>query len=754
MNAAARLAERVQVRGGMWAMSKPAFVRLLARYAPVFRAYPTKWVFVWRDAHVRRVLEHDRAFGVVYRPHMRALDAPFFLGLANSPDHRAQRQTATDALAGRVDAIGDLTARHTAALLADRVDVIEDVIDPVIAISMERVLGIHRMTADELDDVRAFFHYVFIGRFSTSVNARAHAGTRRLEHRLDAVIHARRLAPDPGNDALGRMLDLRDGEIRDQLVGLIGAWVANVSRFAALAVDALIERPADVLHADANGTLEEWVLEALRTHTPTPVLVRECERELVVGHRRNPPRRARRGVPGDRDGRRARAAHRRPDVRPRHTPLRRRVARAAPGRRDRACPRAPRAHAPRRSAALGALLPGPPRRGVRARMIECDLVLKGGATSAVIYLGSIEELARSHRFRSIGGTSSGAIAGALAAAAEYRRQSGKGDFTEALAGVRADLTRNGFQAGMFQADPSMQPVLDLLVAITGKRRVLARPSRPGPCIVACGCAGAARDGRTDRAGGTVGAAEWILAVMLATLATGLAVMVAGALLGLRVRRHLDRPVNGFGVSVGRTQPGAASEGVTDWLNKSLQAVAGRPAGQPLTFADLREHGIDLQVMTTDLSLGMPVAWPGDPRAADLRFREGEWRGLFPPAVLERVIGDSDPDTDGLRPLVLEELPVLVAVRMSIALPILIAAVPVYDRDGARHWLSDGGACSNFPMHLFDVWAPERPTFGLDVAPWPAATRSNLCDWAALRPGHAGPRSAMPRRPCARSPTLP
>jgi hypothetical protein len=56
--------------------------------------------------------------------------------------------------------------------------------------------------------------------------------------------------------------------------------------------------------------------------------------------------------------------------------------------------------------------------------LECDLVMKGGITSGVVYPLAACELARSHRFRSIGGSSAGAIAACLVAAAEYGRDTG------------------------------------------------------------------------------------------------------------------------------------------------------------------------------------------------------------------------------------------------------------------------------------------------------------------------------------------
>jgi hypothetical protein len=58
------------------------------------------------------------------------------------------------------------------------------------------------------------------------------------------------------------------------------------------------------------------------------------------------------------------------------------------------------------------------------KLEECDLVMRGGITSGVVYPGVLVELAKHYRFRNIGGASAGAIAAGVAAAAEYGRQSG------------------------------------------------------------------------------------------------------------------------------------------------------------------------------------------------------------------------------------------------------------------------------------------------------------------------------------------
>src|ERR1700730_1827419 len=56
----------------------------------------------------------------------------------------------------------------------------------------------------------------------------------------------------------------------------------------------------------------------------------------------------------------------------------------------------------------------------------CDLVMKGGITSGIVYPPTLLQLKEQYTFRNIGGTSAGAIAAAGAAAAEFRRNNGGG----------------------------------------------------------------------------------------------------------------------------------------------------------------------------------------------------------------------------------------------------------------------------------------------------------------------------------------
>jgi predicted acylesterase/phospholipase RssA len=63
--------------------------------------------------------------------------------------------------------------------------------------------------------------------------------------------------------------------------------------------------------------------------------------------------------------------------------------------------------------------------------------------------------------------------------------------------------------------------------------------------------------------------------------------------------------------------------------------------------------------------------------------------------------------------------VILTARMSLSFPGLLSAVPLWTHDGERlmrHWLSDGGIGSNFPVHFFDAWLPTLPSFGLNLVP--------------------------------------
>src|SRR5215207_62602 len=90
---------------------------------------------------------------------------------------------------------------------------------------------------------------------------------------------------------------------------------------------------------------------------------------------------------------------------------------------------------------------------------ECDIIMKGGITSGVVYPRAVTELARTYRLRNVGGTSAGAIAAALAAAAEHGR--GSGGFQK-LAEIPDFLAAN--LTALFQPAPHARPAFEILLA--------------------------------------------------------------------------------------------------------------------------------------------------------------------------------------------------------------------------------------------------------------------------------------------------
>jgi hypothetical protein len=240
---------------------------------------------------------------------------------------------------------------------------------------------------------------------------------------------------------------------------------------------------------------------------------------------------------------------------------------------------------------------------------------------------------------------------------------------------------------------------------------------------------------------------------------------------------IDVPANLFGICRGRGRDDD-HPGFTDWLSERVDAIAGLPADScPLRFGQLwtgttdigdveaHERHIDLRMITTCLSEGRPYEMPWEARR--FFFDPAAWRTLFPGLVvdaLEAAPPPVSPDGDdeewrweervaaAHRPALRrlpdpEHLPVIVATRLSLSFPLLIAAVPLWTID-RRHpqtrrtleqyraahkggtplpasglwfsqlWFTDGGFCSNFPVHLFDAALASRPTFAINLGRFP------------------------------------
>jgi Patatin-like phospholipase len=96
---------------------------------------------------------------------------------------------------------------------------------------------------------------------------------------------------------------------------------------------------------------------------------------------------------------------------------------------------------------------------------ECDIVMKGGITSGVVYPAAVVALSKNYRFRNIGGTSAGAIAAAVTAAAEHGRQTHGGTAFTGLAGIPKWIATAGNLFRLFRPNSSTRPIFTLLTRI-------------------------------------------------------------------------------------------------------------------------------------------------------------------------------------------------------------------------------------------------------------------------------------------------
>ena len=371
---------------------------------------------------------------------------------------------------------------------------------------------------------------------------------------------------------------------------------------------------------------------------------------------------------------------------------------------------------------------------------ECDMIMKGGVTSGIVYPYAVLEIATAYRFRSLGGTSAGAIAAAFAAAAEYGRQKGRLDSFLVLKHYCDELPN--ILLSLFQPDPELRPAVESVeqaMKAGGVRPILIQALKASaPLALLCAA--------------LFGIPSWLL--QPSAYATLLAFVLGGAIGGATGfyrwtrKRFADPllaalrqfPAKDFGFCTGLTQSGHKGPALTDWIHRALQHIAfGDPNHpRPLTFGDLagedpERRAIDLQIVTTNLSMRRPHTLPrlGVPAG----FMPEAWARLFPKPVHDYLTGPEARQWKRLSGAWLfpkeEALPVVVAVRMSLSFPLLFTAVPLeiedtelpsivkslggkpYKRVRTAHF-SDGGISSNFPIHMFDAPLPRRPTFALGL----------------------------------------
>nr|WP_228028697.1 patatin-like phospholipase family protein [Donghicola mangrovi] len=377
--------------------------------------------------------------------------------------------------------------------------------------------------------------------------------------------------------------------------------------------------------------------------------------------------------------------------------------------------------------------------------------MKGGTTSGVVYPPAIALLGKHFRLRSVGGTSAGAMAATVAAAAEYRRQTSDGRtdasgfaMVEALSSELGDnLTR------FLQPSKDMEPLFDAILDCLDLRADPEnKPSMPDyiktiwPHLKPYRKK-AARNGSLIAGGSAVAGFAGLgfgLGALGVFIGGGwfLGQLAYSAICGV----HAQLKANDYGMVPGTSQrDGMVDNGISDWLARKIDEIAGiAGSGKPLTTGDLangrgdpdgsgkEKPGIAFAAMTTDLTSQRPFRLPM--MVPELYFfNPAEFERIIPKNVVDYMVSIAvgkrieGPGGKDLFPMPTGgDFPVVLIARMSLSFPILLQAVPLYRKDhGAKpgeEWVrclfSDGGIASNLPVHFFDAWLPSRPTFAISL----------------------------------------
>ena len=340
----------------------------------------------------------------------------------------------------------------------------------------------------------------------------------------------------------------------------------------------------------------------------------------------------------------------------------------------------------------------------------CDLVMKGGITSGIVYPNAVLALSRDFRFKNIGGTSAGAIAAATTAAAALgdRKHVASGSAipcppTLGFAGletVAAQLSSQGFIFGLFQPARGAKNAYRLIVTLAGNAGIVRKIFAAAIAVVAIAPLEAMLlFGLFATLGYWLAGFPGLAAVALpSAICAYLGAAIAAVLRVARVaRRNLLGLCSGLAVR-SRTKrltpwrPETAKPALTEWLHDVLQSLSGKAPSEPLLFDDLwsaprypgepeTETAISLQMITTGVSHHEPRTLPFTD--ATFWFLREEFDLLFPKPVVDAMVANAGtPDQVAGKTYYRlpsgGRMPVLVAMRMSLSFPLLISAVPLHE----------------------------------------------------------------------------
>ncbi len=283
----------------MLARLLPRIFALLRRVRPIVSL--RRYALVTRHADVREVLADHHAFTVArYAPTMEAITGPFILGLDETPLYRHDDAALRAAVRpGDLDRIGEamLAAARERVARRGELDVVGDLVDPCVNDVMSAYLGTPGPdTTTQVRWAKSLFRDIFLNvPTKASVHQRALADAANMRPHVDRLIGQRKAALTAGDevpdDLLTRLLrdgTLHDIAIRHNLIGLITGWIPTVSKSFPLALDELLDRPAELAGAQEAARAGDrervgaYVFEAMRFRPQASGLLRVCAADRVV----------------------------------------------------------------------------------------------------------------------------------------------------------------------------------------------------------------------------------------------------------------------------------------------------------------------------------------------------------------------------------------------------------------------------------------------------------------------------------------
>lgn len=273
---------------------------ILQEERPIIQA--GQYIVLTKYADCVEILSRHTDFSVkAYSVKMNNLTGPFFLGEDNTEIY--ERDTSSVRLAMRrsdLPAIRSATRRCAEALLANAKGDVElvslltrrvpaEIVGPYLGVSGPDLGSLQRWT-------RELFREIFTNLQSDPIIAKqARIEAEAMRRYVDDIIRSEKENPNE-NTVLGRLLTLciagqrclAEEAIRHNLIGLIVGAVETTSKSVVHALDVILRQPdiADgaVECAIKNdlGMLGRYCSEALRLKPQNTLLVRVCERPVVI----------------------------------------------------------------------------------------------------------------------------------------------------------------------------------------------------------------------------------------------------------------------------------------------------------------------------------------------------------------------------------------------------------------------------------------------------------------------------------------